>query len=240
MGVMNRTEAIARARNIVLKVAMGKQFDDYKYVIWADLDFLEPWDIESIVETIFHPEQEWDAVFAYGAYDLFAFRSAECPIGFELLGVSYWEKLDQIRKAFTFNRESPWKKVYSAFGGLAIYKRTALKNCHYSGVITKDLEKLAAVWLEKARGQERICFLKEYEELLKKGMVIDLEGDRLDQRDTLPEQIGVRKPKSKVVWFSCTPNTTLPWTCEHIPLHASMILNGHDKLFINPKIRSGH
>lgn len=238
MQVMNRTEAIARARNIVLDVAMQKKYDGYKYVIWADLDFLHPWDVESIVEAILHPQEEWDAVFAYGAYDLFALRSAEWPIGFELLGTSFFDKIDQIRKEFVLAREGPWKKVYSAFGGLGIYKRKALKGCRYSGVVTKDLETVTLQWLEKARGKEKICFYKDYEELLAKTVPIDIVKKTLCNRDALPEQIGVRMAKGKVIWFSCTPKTTLPWTCEHVPLHASMILHGYDKLFINPTICS--
>lgn len=233
MKVLNRTELIARARNIVLNTAMKKEFDDYKYVIWADLDFLEPWDVESIVETILHPSQEWDAVFAYGAYDLFALRSAEWPIGFELLGLPYLAKLKEIEKEFILDREGPWKKVYSAFGGLGIYKREALRGCRYSGVVTKDLETVTLQWLQEARAKENICFLRDYEELLSQTTPIDLP---LLNREQLPDQIGVKIPKGKIVWFSCTPNTTLPWTCEHVPLHASMSLLGHDKLFINPKI----
>lgn len=236
MRVMNRTESIARARNIVLDEAMKRRYDDYRYVIWADLDFLEPWDVEAIVETILHPEQEWDAVFAYGFYDLFALRTAECPIGFELLGSLYWAESDRVREKFLLDRDGPWKKVYSAFGGLGIYKREALKGCRYSGVVTKDLETVALQWLEKA--EDGVCLLKEYKELLKKTVPIDLVGGRLKNRDRLPEEIGVRMPKGKVVWFSCSPNTTIPWTCEHVPLHASMIAHGFDKLFINPKIRS--
>ncbi len=235
MKVMNRTEAIARARNIVLDTAMKKEFDDFKYVIWADLDFLEPWDVESIVETILHPEQEWDAVFAYGAYDLFALRSPKLPIGFELIGLPYWEKLDQVRREFILDRNGPWEKVYSAFGGLGIYKREAIKGCRYSGVVTKDLETATLQWL--AGVKEGVCFYKDYQELLAKTVPIELSGDRICNREKLPNLIGLKLPKGKLTWFSCTPKTTLPWTCEHVTLHASMALHGRDKLFVNPKIR---
>lgn len=235
MKVMNRTEAIARARNIVLDAAMNKKYSDYKYVIWADLDFLDPWDVESIVETILHPEQEWDAVFAYGAYDLFALRSAEFPIGFELLGIPFFDKIDEMKSKFILNRDDPWKRVYSAFGGVGIYKRKALKGCRYSGVVTQDLETLTQLWLANTMG----LFYTDYQELLSRFTPIELKGEYLKNRDKLPDQFGLKMPKGKIVWFSCTPNTTLAWTCEHVPLHASMILQGHDKLFINPKIRSG-
>lgn len=239
MGVLNRTEQIARARNIVLDLAMDKKFDDFKYVVWADLDFLDPWDVEGVVDTILHPQQEWDAVFAYGAYDLFALRAPEWPIGFELLGSFYFEHLDRIYKEFTLDRNGPWKKVYSAFGGLAIYRREALRGCRYTGVVTAELEKTVAQWLAdslaNAKGKE-VCFSKEYEQLLAETPVYDAP---LGNRSALPDRIGVRLPKGRLVWFSCTSEATLPWVCEHIPLHAAMIAKGHDKLYVNPKLRGG-
>lgn len=236
MQINNRYEKIARARNIVLDVAMKKSFDDYKYVIWADLDFLEPWDIASTVDTILHPQQEWDAVLAYGAYDLLALRSPELPIGFELVGATYWKQLDELKQQFILDPNGPWKKVYSAFGGMGIYKRDAMRGCRYSGVVTKDLETVTIRWLEKAREAKNISFLSKYEELLLKIQPINLSGNYLKNREQYPEEIGVRLPKGNLVWFSCTPKTTLPWTCEHVPFHASMILRGHDRIFINPKI----
>jgi glycosyltransferase involved in cell wall biosynthesis len=236
MKKINRTEVIARARNCVLDKAMAKRFDGYKYILWADLDFMEPWDVENLVDTILHPEQEWDGVFAYGAYDLFALRSPEWPIGFELLGLAFWENMiDTLRSQFVLSDTDPWKRVYSAFGGIAIYKREALKECRYSGVVTDDLEQSMAKWLESA-GEETL-FYKEYKELLPRAQTIDLGTKILKDREKYPSLLGVRRHPKGIVWFSCTPETNLPWTCEHVPFHASMSLRGADKLFINPKIR---
>ncbi len=233
----HRTDKIARARNIVLDVAMDKRFDDFKYVIWADLDFLEPWDVDAIVETILHPQEEWDAVFANGAYDLFALRSPDLPIGYELIGSLYWTNLKRVSEKLNLDPEGSWQKVYSAFGGLGIYKRDAIRNCRYSGVVTQDLEKVATAWLGKARQEEHPLFLKEYDELLSSRDIFDLSGPLLGTRKNYPDEIGVRVYGGDLVWFSCTKNATLPWVCEHVPLHASMALKGHDRFFINPKIR---
>lgn len=238
MKMTHRIEKIARARNIVMDIAMQKNFDDYKYVLWADLDHRKPWDVGPIVETILHPQEDWDAVLAYGAYDLFAMRSPKWPIGFELLGDFYWKNLDTFRNGFVLDRDGPWEKVYSAFGGFGIYKRESIRGCRYSAVATKDLEKAAAIWLSLAKRQESCPFLKEYEAFLENGPVIDLKGPFLKDREKYPDRLGMRLLKGKIVWFSCTPKTTLPWTCEHIPFHASMIVHGKDKIFINPKIHS--
>jgi len=236
MKITHRIEKISMARNLVLAEAMDPYFDDYKYVIWADLDFLKPWDVDGIVETILHPEKEWDAVFAYGAYDLFALRSLECPIGFELLGSPYWSRLDEIRKQFVLHEKDPWKKVYSAFGGLGIYKREAIRGCSYSPVVTKDLEKAVSQWISQAKRGEAPLFLEDYEQQIKTSQVVDLSSKFLSNRKEYPDDLGVRMPRGKVVWFSCTKETTLPWTCEHLPFHATMMLHGFDQLYVNPRL----
>jgi hypothetical protein len=232
----NRTELIAMARNQVMKQVSDKKYDDFKYVIWVDMDFLQKWDIPNIVNTILHPEQDWDAVFAYGGYDLFALRTPEWPIGFELLGHSYWEQLNEIRKEFVMKRDDPWKPVYSAFGGLGIYKREAIKGCWYSGVVTRDLEKVEARWLETAKKNRKGIFLEDYENLVAATTPILLKKGIIDNRDQYPDTLGVQMNEGGLVWFSCTNNSTLPWTCEHLPLHATMTLRGYHRFFINPKI----
>lgn len=243
MGVPNRTELIARARNKVLDVVMRKDFTDFKYVLWADLDLKNPWDIENILKTILYPEQEWDAVLANGAYDLFALRDREFPIGFELIGDEFFYNIDSIRTHFHLDRSGPWRSVYSAFGGLGIYKRSSIKRCRYSGVVTKDLERVVTRWLEQAyQDGTTVCFLDIYSHLLDAMHPIDLYKKRLSPRHRFPEHLGLRLHNDwglgKIVWFSCTQKATLPWTCEHIPFHASMILRGHDKIFINPRLIS--
>ena len=240
MKMRNRTESIARARNKVLDVAMQTNYEDYAYVIWADLDFTASWDIKSLVDTILHPEQEWDAVLANGAYDLFAFRDREFPIGFELLGNRYWQQLDKMRARFSLDPNGSWRKVYSAFGGLGIYKRSAIKGCRYSGVVTKDLETVVLTWVQKAQECKDVCFWDEYQQLLATASIVELKKEYLIDRKKFPDELGMRLQNGKITWFSCTPKRTLPWTCEHVPFHASMILRGHDKIFVNPRLVSNH
>jgi hypothetical protein len=241
-GRENRTECIARARNIVLDVILKPEFDDYKYIIWADLDLSLPWDVTGIVDTILHPEQEWDAVLANGYYDVFALRSPQFPIGLELLGKPYWDRINEIRSRFVIDPQGPWIPVYSAFGGMGIYKRDAIQGCRYSGVVTKDLEKAVISWLEKAKNDEEICFLKDYNSLLKTSKILDLKKP-LSKKKRTHEKIGVRLHNEwglgEVVWFSCENKFKLPTTCEHIPFHASMAVKGHDKIFINPRLIAG-
>ena len=239
-----RIESIARARNIVLNLAMKSCFDDYAYVIMADLDFSEPWDIANILDTIIHPEQEWDAVFANGSYDLFAFRSPEFPIGYELIGPMYWWKLIEfkqiIKDSESFNPSHSWKPVYTAFGGLGIYKRESMRGCHYYSYVTKDLEVVTQKWLERAALDPSTPYLKEYQMLLTSLPIYNLYASYIEGRSQYPNYIGLRLfneyGNGSIVWFSSDGPYTLPMTCEHVTFHATMALNGHDKLYINPRL----
>jgi hypothetical protein len=237
---LDRTEKIARARNKVLDEIMKVAYEDYKYVIWVDLDFLDPWDVEHIVETIANPEQEWDAVFANGSYDLFAFRDEEFPIGSELIGTDYWGYTSRL----CIKLQDHWKKVYSAFGGLGIYKRESLKGSRYSGVVTQDLENQVARWLECARSSKQGALLEEYEAKLKSKPLVELSTDQFVTREWFASEFGLKMNNSyglgQVVWFSCNKDRSLPIVCEHLPLHASMAERGHNRLFINPKLLVHH
>lgn len=244
MKCSNRTEQIARARNRVLDEIMKDDYADYKYVVWADLDFLDLWDIEGIVETIKNPEQEWDAVLANGSYDLFAFRDKEFPIGYELIGDLYWTELSQIRSRLRMNPEDSWRHVYSAFGGMGIYKRASIQGCRYSGVVTKELEQEVIKWLSLIRSVKEVPLLQEYEQLLASSKVFDFYQPYLTHRKHFPSTLGMRLKNAyglgRIVWFSCSKKQTLPSVCEHIPFHAAMASKGHDKIFVNPKLRSNH
>ena len=244
MRVIERLVLIARARNKVLDVIMRSEYEDFKYVIWADLDFTDPWDISNIVDTIVNPEQEFDAVFAGGEYDILAFRNKEFPIGYELLGQLYWNAVNSIRSAPSFKKifdpNSSWSRVYSAFGGIGIYKRESMKGCKYSAIVTPDLERSIVNWI-----QNRESFLlKEYEEILKSYPILDIKSERLYRLHPSITPIGMRlfneHGLGQITYFSCKTFQSLPCTCEHVTFHASMSLLGKDKLFINPRLRIRH
>jgi hypothetical protein len=40
----------------------------------------------------------------------------------------------------------------------------------------------------------------------------------------------------RLVWRLSSHACQYPPVCEHVPFHASMIIRGHDKLFINPRM----
>lgn len=216
-----RTEMIARARNIVLDVAMKSKYDDFKYLLMADLDFLHEWDIQGILSS-FSFDEDWDAIAANGILlktalpfikpgsyvDYYAFRDETYPLGPELLN-SYWLILTDRGKdrRFTLLPSDPFYKVYSAFGGLAIYKRSSIKECKYSGSVTEDM-KIFTKEIMETYGNKYCAQINEY-----------FQDNQ--NRDSF---------KKGILRFRGTA------VCEHCALYASMALKGHNKIFINPRM----
>lgn len=131
---------ISRARNIVLDVINESRFDGFDFVIMMDLDAFEPADCQEIKNIIENPQQEWDAVFANGSYDLLALRSPEFFLSPELVGDNWGQSLKVIRSQLKKRLdEVDWLPVDSAFGGLAIYRKEALKKVRYGALLNKSI-----------------------------------------------------------------------------------------------------
>jgi glycosyltransferase involved in cell wall biosynthesis len=215
-----RPERIAYARNRVLFCAKSEKYEEFKYMVMADLDFKHIWPVEEICKTI-ASQTPWDAVTANGLrpngtyHDVYAFRDKKCPLGPELLGRFFWDDLDYND---CFHSNTPWVSVYSAFGGLGIYKMTSLKNSWYSGVVTRKLKKYYENILEEVPKEhphlKKYCFINRFNFFNQKIPV-------LFRRNTPWET-----PK----------NYPFVICCEHVPLHASMALEGFDKFYVNPNL----
>lgn len=221
-----RTEKIARARNRVLSVV--REYSNYDYLLMVDLDFTCNWPIEAILETI-KSSIEWDCVSANGIaspgyflnenelyWDRYAFRDQRYPLGPELLGDPWWPECGST--PFTLDEKGEWVSVYSAFGGLAIYKMESISGCEYSGIVTSDLEDYYRFILESTpRPNSQIS---KYYDL---------------------NHIKPKESKIPVVFRANTPserprNYRFVTCCEHLPFYASMFCRGHGKFFINPKM----
>lgn len=148
----SRYVRIAKARNEVLSEIRKNidQYKDYKYLVMVDLDFLYDWPIDEIVSTI-NSQGDWDCVSANGLekglvkneeniyYDRLAFRNEKFPFGPEVIGKKLW--FSNLKKIWFSLKDNSWIPVYSAFGGLAIYKTATIISFSYSGRITEDLKK---------------------------------------------------------------------------------------------------
>jgi hypothetical protein len=217
----SRTERIARARNQVLSIARQEEYADFDYLIMADLDFLCPWPIKEILNTLELPI-EWDCISANGLIgelysDHYALRDESFPLGPELLG-GYWWKENWSN--YRWEGDS-LISVYSAFGGLAIYKRASILPFTYSGTVT---EELSLLYREILSAME-----EEHPQATRYRLEIG-KGYKEHPLSQLPirYQCNTRWESPKGY-----PN---PTCCEHVPLHASMALHGFGKIYINPKL----
>ena len=140
-----RIEMIAYARNLVLKKALSEEFADFDYIIVSDLDFNWLWELDEVKNSL-KTSSEWDAIFANGLssklmlQDRLAFRDRNFPFGPELLGEKFWDTC--VLHPLYFPENAILYPVYSAFGGLGIYKRESLIGCSYSPYPDSSLETL--------------------------------------------------------------------------------------------------
>jgi glycosyltransferase involved in cell wall biosynthesis len=212
-----RTERIADARNNILKAA--QQFPDFDYLIMADLDFSCDWPIAAILSTI-DSETDWDCVSAngidtHGCYvDKYALRSETYPLGPELLGFEWWQNCKNLH--FTIP-DNEWMPVYSAFGGLAIYKTSSLKECAYSGSTTPQLKEFYRRILTHMDRQHPHWI--QY-------------ASRVKMNPQYPIPIIFTYNTS---WEHAS-NHLLVTCCEHVGLHAAMHAKGKTKFYINPQL----
>lgn len=232
-----RPEAIARARNIVLDYALSGTYDDYKYLIWMDMDFKKEPNYEAF-EEIFSTEKQWDAVFAYGVdprvvyWDWYAFRDEQTPIGSELLGNDWW----YLPKVLTLTEQDDWYPVYSAFGGCGIYAKQAIQGCRYSALVTPDLGRFCIDIIMNNPSHPLVQ--KYYYDLQQATRRVKIDEPDIalpDERDpqTIVSIAGISDP---IMWRMSSFVYKYPSVCEHVPFHASMIIRGYDKLFINPRL----
>lgn len=239
-----RPERIARARNIVLNEAMNSQFDDYQYVIWFDLDFEHEIVLQPVIDT-FYSKQEWDAVFANGVddagrfYDSYSLRDHHLPFGAELIGNQWWHTRGNIHLKFKPN--DAWYPVFSAFGGMGIYKRDAIKGCAYSATVTKNLETLEKQMMKSKLWKLHSEVTTYYDGLNVCRTVVHLPETPCKEmpyyeRDSKFEGFILGEDKDGLIFRMNSGVGQYPSICEHVPFHATMILNGHDKLFINPAL----
>lgn len=236
-----KSEGTSRARNIILDKIFLPEFEPFTYVIWIDMDFTVPPAYEGIIE-VFETKKEWDAVFAYGItkqrlyWDWLAFRDGIEPFGPELVGHYEWYKA---KENLALAESDDWYHVYSAFGGCGIYKKSSIKGCRYAAVVTKDLETLSKQIIEKGKLSGHPIILKYLDSIqkLKFKHKIPFAVPGLKKFNDYYHTGFILQPDADaLIWKMSSFTYQYPCTCDHVPFHASMIVNGHNKLFINPRM----
>ena len=130
-----RIENIAKARNILVDEIRKTDCD---YVVMVDLDCNGEWsDVTKSLDLL----NTYDVVYANGVeygyyYDLFALRCHGFPYGAEVIGEGFWQNLIKIDLT---SHKKPIT-VFSAFGGLGVYKRDVFDRCDYNYETTIEVK----------------------------------------------------------------------------------------------------
>lgn len=219
-----RIQMIAHARNKLLDMIHTKNLTPGDFVILSDLDFLKSPDPVVIAKILTEFPAGVAAIFANGVvsngkyYDASVLRTDTFPFGPEILGEIFWEKhyLDQIQCIIT----QPMK-VYSAFGGLGIYRAEAITGCRYSETITDDVHALYTKL--NAADYTR----KQFEAV---------QGDR----EAITHYKGVLRGcflKDNKIFYKHNSGYAWPILGEHVPFHAAMIQRGWSHMYILPELK---
>lgn len=142
-----RTDRIAVCRNRYLdELRSNPQYADAEYVLVADLDGANRDLTAQALQSCWQSDEIWDVCAANQSdayYDIWALRHPQwCPD-------DCWQQYRWLRPLFGHEQalsvaihsrmvrlaaRSSWVQVQSAFGGLALYRRSALAAGRYSGV----------------------------------------------------------------------------------------------------------
>jgi len=211
-----RTEIIARARNILIEKACAKEFEDYHIILMADLDSFGNWDIEQMLDTLRHPEHEWDAIMPAATYDLYAIRGAKFLLNPEIITVPTWaEFLPRIGTYYAnYLSQDRWVLVDSAFGGLCFLNKINLDGIKYEGLMSPSY----------------------LDDLLNKDFSNDciyrLNPEKFDK------EIQIYKNNLLAWKDSGFHNSKIPenaYNCEHAMFFFNMRKRGFDRIYINPR-----
>ena len=105
-------------------------------------------------------------------------------------------------------------------------------------VVTKDLEEFAKVLIEQGKEEKHPLIMKYLEDLGKLTGVVHIELPTPNLPKITDPDIGITTSRDfdPVIWKMSSFVYQYPSVCEHVPFHASMIMKGHGKLFINPRL----
>jgi len=208
-----RIELISNARNKVVAKINSEKYDKFNYVIWIDMDS-NGWDINGILDS-FNKKDVWDVIYANNPknyYDMYAYRSQNFLFGPEIIGEHFWNNMPN----FSINKNNNLIPVYSAFGGLGIYKKILFKNYKFDFIVNDTIKEVYNKIIYYNRNKINSQLLTIIQNPDKK--FVD----------------GFKDEKSNIFWKS-NSGYNKPVVCEHLAFNFSLINDGF-KVFINPKM----
>lgn len=219
-----RMEKIACARNQLMKMmeADGMGLDPKDLTIIFDPDIPSPMSPDVLIHFCRNFPDDMDAMFANGKsqrgnyYDASAYYDQYNPFGLELLSEKFIFGRKYKSVIFNIPPSFPPIPVYSAFGGIGIYRSQCIRGLRYQGYVTKDVHDLF-LRIKKSGHPWISEFPKE--------PVTHIEG----------AQQGIYL-FDKELFYRNNSGYNYPVICEHVPFHAAMIARGYSRLFVMPSL----
>jgi len=209
-----RMEVIAMARNKLMIQIEREEYTDIDYVIMIDMDNPIILPVDSIINTL-ESHKDFDALICKGGnsgdiYDTYAFRDGRHPFGPEYIGETFWNHGYQDSIKRSIQGKNDLVPVYSAFNGMAIFKRTSIIGIRYSAIPTKALDNLYRT------------YKNEYPQQIE----THIEG-RLQ---------GVYLFGKYGIWYRNNCGYNFPVVCEHVTFFLEMRERGFNKIYICPQL----
>jgi hypothetical protein len=221
-----RMEMIAFARNKLMEMLeatdIGENKDDL--VIMFDPDIPVAFGADRLVNTVQTFPADIHAYFANGIsqrgnyYDVSAYYDQYYPVGMELLPEKtiFDEKYKGVIRQIP--PTLPPFPVFSAFGGIGIYRAHCIRGLRYSGTINQEAHTLFSRIVREYKGHPFLTLLEEKPTTHIQGA---LQGIYL---------------YDKTLFYRNNSGYNYPVICEHVPFHAAMINRGYSKLFVCPSL----
>lgn len=221
-----RMEAIAFARNRLMEMLeetdIGSRDEDR--IIFFDSDVNCVMSAEPLTKLLKSGKNDYDALFANGIsqrknyYDISAYYDMYYPFGLELLDEKtvFGEKYKSLIQQIPTN--APRIPVMSAFGGIGIYRASAIRGLRYKGTITEDIHSVFSKFCQQYPAHPWV------QQVLKKPTT-HLEGALL----------GIYL-FDKQLFYKNNSGYNYPVICEHVPFHCAMISRGYSRLFVEPSL----
>jgi len=212
-----KIEQITNARNKVLEEIRKPEYSDYTYVIWIDMNS-NGWILNGIIDS-FIKKSFWDVIYANGLtyssrkyYDKYSFRDLYYLFGPEIVGEYFWNT----NKELNFLNEQGLVPVFSAFGGIGIFKKNIFDSRNYECIVNNSVK----VFYRD--------ILTRYQRILPQSLLAVIQSPGFFK------EIAYKDETENIYWKS-NSGYNKPVVSEHVALNMDLTNNSY-KIFINPKM----
>ena len=219
-----RMDNIAFARNEMLAYAeMNDAFHGINIIIIFDVDISQELPCHVIWRVLRKHNLNFDAIISNGVnkdgfmYDTYALRDATQPFGPELLHEHFWrnERVGLLMRR-KYSARQPCFPVYSAFNGLAVFRRVAIQHLRYTAYPTPVLDNWYQTFVNSSHP------------------LIDII--KSNQRSAAIGDLPSIKLLHDIYYLMNSGYSGYPVVCEHVSFFLEMRSKGYDRIFVDPEL----